>query len=119
MKKIFILIICGLSMTACNPFLGINSWFNKIDYELEKQNDRQKYDRLKKVEDTARAMVSSYESDKQIYLSMKDDNKEIALQAKIRANNTAIQYNQFILKNSYLWKNNIPQDIKNELEIIN
>ena len=50
---------------------------------------------------------------------MKDDNKEIALQAKIRANNTAIQYNQFILKNSYLWKNNIPQDIKNELERIN
>ena len=73
MKKMFILIICGLSTTACNPFLGINSWFNKIDYELEKQNDRQRYDRLKKVEDTARAMVSSYESDKQIYLSMKDE----------------------------------------------
>ena len=104
MKKIFILIICGLSMTACNPFLWLNSWFTQIDYELQ---------------DTARAMVSSYESDKQIYLSMKDENKEIASQAKIRANNTAIQYNQFILKNSYLWKNNIPQDIKNELEIIN
>lgn len=70
------------------------------------------------VEDTARSIVASYESDKQIYLSMKDVNKEVSLQAKIRANSTAISYNEYILKNSFLWADNVPSDIKTKLEII-
>lgn len=118
MKRVIILIFCGLLLTACNPFKGINGWFNRVDYELEKQNDEQRYDRLKRVEDTARSMIVSYESDKQTYLTYLNENKEISLQAKIRANNTAIQYNEFILKNNYLWKDNIPEDIRNRLEII-
>lgn len=118
MKKALILTTLVLFLTACNPFKGINSWFNKVDYELEKRNDEQRYDRRKQVEDTARAMISSYESDKLTYLTTLKENKEIALQAKIRANNTAVQYNEYILKNNYLWKENVPLDIKAELEII-
>ncbi len=49
------------------------------------------------------------------------DNKEKqswAEQAKMRANKTASSYNNYILKNSYVWKNNVPADIYLELQII-
>ena len=118
MKKLLILIIFCILIVSCNPFKGINGLINNVDYELEKQNDNQRYDRLKQVEDTARAMISSYESDKQIYLVYLKNNEEIALQAKIRANSTAIKYNEYILKNSYRWKDNVPFDIKKKLELI-
>lgn len=118
MKKFILSIIVAFSVVSCNPFTPINGLFNKIDYELEKQNDSQRYERRKQVEDTARSMIASYESDKQIYLSMKEVNKEVSLQAKIRANSTAISYNEYMLKNSFLWADNIPADIRNKLEII-
>lgn len=117
MKKLLIMLVL-ISVFSCNPFKGINGTINKIDYELEKQNDSQRYERRKQVEDTARSMIASYESDKQIYLSMKEVNKEVSLQAKIRANSTAISYNEYMLKNSFLWADNIPADIRNKLEII-
>ena len=117
MKK-FLIISVLLLAVSCNPFTPINGLFNKIDYELEKQNDSQRYERRKQVEDTARSMVASYESDKQTYITMKDVNKEVSLQAKIRANSTAISYNEYMLKNSFLWADNIPADIKTKLEII-
>ena len=117
MKKLLIISVLVLAV-SCNPFKGINGAINKIDYELEKQNDSQRYERRKQVEDTARSMVASYESDKQTYLSMKDVNKEVSLQAKIRANSTAISYNEYILKNSFLWADNVPSNIKTKLEII-
>ena len=103
MKKFLIISVLVLAV-SCNPFKGINGTINKIDYELEKQNDSQRYERRKQVEDTA--------------LSMKDVNKEVSLQAKIRANSTAISYNEYILKNSFLWADNVPSDIKTKLEII-
>lgn len=117
MKKLLIISVLALSV-SCNPFKEINGTINKIDYELEKQNDSQRYERRKQVEDTARSMIASYESDKQTYLSMKEVNKEVSLQAKIRANSTAISYNEYMLKNSFLWADNIPDDIKTKLEII-
>lgn len=43
------------------------------------------------------------------------DEKSWAAQAKMRANKTASSYNNYILQNSYVWKNNVPADIKNEL----
>lgn len=39
-------------------------------------------------------------------------------QAKMRANRTAANYNNYILKNSYVWSGNIPEDILAELPII-
>ena len=36
----------------------------------------------------------------------------------MRANKTASSYNNYILANSYIWKDNIPADIYNELPII-
>ena len=96
--------------------------FNKFKYSRQKADDATNYSTLKEVEDTCRSMISSYESDKLIYIQYKDsDNAEKASwaeQAKMRANKTATSYNNYILKNSYIWKDNIPKDIYKKLEII-
>lgn len=41
-----------------------------------------------------------------------------AAQAKMRANKTASSYNNYILQNNFIWKNNIPEDIRTTLNII-
>ena len=68
-------------------------------------------------------MISSYNSDKLTYEQYKDsedsEKKEWAEQAKMRANKTASTYNNYIIKNQYLWKQNIPNDIYIELSYIN
>lgn len=88
-----------------------NSWFHSVHVA----DDNTNYETKKKVEDTCRSMISTYNSDKLIYEQYKDsDNTEKASwaeQAKIRANKTASNYNNYVLKNQYVWKNNVPDDI--------
>jgi hypothetical protein len=36
----------------------------------------------------------------------------------MRANDTAAAYNNYILKNSYVWEDNVPADIKTKLDYI-
>ena len=88
-----------------------NNWF----HDVQKADDATNYETLKEVEDTCRAMISSYNSDKFTYEQYKDsDNEEKqswAEQAKMRANKTASTYNNYILKNSYVWRDNVPSDI--------
>ena len=95
-----------------------NNWF----HDVQKADDDTNYDTIKKVEDTCRAMISSYNSDKLTYEQYKDsDNEEKqswAEQAKMRANKTASTYNNYILKNEYVWKGNVPSDIKYRLEYV-
>ena len=95
---------------------------NKFDYAIQKADDSTNYDTIKQVEDTARAMIVQYTADKLTYETYKDsDNAEKqswAEQAKIRANTTAAQYNEYLLKNSFVFKDNIPEDIKSELPYI-
>ena len=95
-----------------------NDWF----HDVQKADDETNYETLKQVEDTCRAMMSSYTSDKLIYEQYKDsDNEEKvswAEQAKMRANKTASTYNNYMLKNEYIWKGNIPSDIRYTLEYI-
>ena len=50
--------------------------------------------------------------------SKSDEQRSWADQAKMRANRTAANYNNYILKNSYVWSGNIPEDILAELPII-
>ena len=82
---------------------------------MQKAEDNNSYENRKEVEDTCRAMIASYNSDKLTYEQYKNsDNSEHqnwAAQAKMRANKTASSYNNYIIKNSYIWKNNIPADI--------
>ena len=113
------LLVGGIIFFGCTP-AGRSVW-NSYTHELEKA-DENNYETKKQVEDTARSMIVSYKSDVSIYETYKDsDNEEErswAQAAKIRANKTAISYNEYILKNSYVWEDNIPVDIDRELEVL-
>ncbi len=95
-----------------------NSWW----YDVQKADDATNYETLKKVEDTCRSMISSYLSDKLVYEQYKDSENEEkqswAEQAKMRANKTAVEYNNYILKNGYIWRDAVPSDIYMTLEIV-
>ena len=95
---------------------GGRSVWNSYTHSLEKADENQ-YETKKQVEDTARSMIASYKSDVATYEQYKDsDNEE--KQAKMRANRTANSYNEYILKNSYVWEDNIPSDIDYSLPIV-
>lgn len=95
-----------------------NNWWHAV----QKVDDNTNYETRKQVEDTCRAMIASYESDKLTYEQYKDsDNEEKqswAEQAKMRANKTVVEYNVYIMDNTYVWKDNIPSDIRMNLENI-
>lgn len=101
---------------------GIRETVNKNQTEVQMVDDQTRYETLKKVEDTCRAMISSYESDVLTWNQYKDSESEIertwAAQAKMRANKTASSYNNYILQNNFVWKDNIPEDIRATLDII-
>ncbi|MGV3311306.1 hypothetical protein ACEE16_05095 [Streptococcus suis] len=100
----------------------IRGILNQKEYEVQKVNEQTSYKIRKNVEDTARSMISSYQNDKLAYEQYKDsDNKEHqswAQSYKQRANSTATKYNEYILKNSYVWEGSIPTDIDMELEVL-
>ena len=95
---------------------------NNWTYSLHKADERTLYETRKNVEDTCRAMIASYTSDKLKYeqyaASDSAEQRGWGEQAKIRANQTAATYNQFILKNSYIFNGNIPSDILTELDYL-
>ena len=127
--KIFAIIILVLiilvGITIGGVFGGwFKTWFrNKVDYVDQKIEDRTSYDTRKKVEDTCRSMIASYKTDKATYEMYKtSDNEEKqswAEQAKMRANKTANTYNEYMLKNSFVFEGNIPEDIEQKLSLIN
>ena len=127
--KIFGIIILGLIIFGGFVIGGVlggwfKTWFtNKVEWVDRKIEDRTSYDTMKKVEDTCRSMIASYKTDKATHDMYKtSDNEEKqswAEQAKMRANKTANTYNEYILKNSYVWEGNIPEDIDANLQIIN
>ena len=114
-----LLVVCIVYFT-CTP-TGVAKWNNWF-HDVQKSDDNTNYNTRKKVEDSCRAMMASYQSDKLTYEQYKEsDNEEKqswAEQAKMRANKTATTYNEYILKNNYVWKDNIPEDIAKELSFI-
>lgn len=100
-----------------------DTWLgNQVEYVDQKIDDATNYETRKTVEDSCRAMIASYEADKLTYEQYKDsesdEQRSWADQAKMRANRTAANYNNYILKNSYVWSGNIPEDILAELPVI-
>lgn len=96
----------------------VNNW----EFSLQKVDDVTLYEKRKEVEDACRAMMASYNADKLTYEQYRgSDNPEKqswAEQAKMRANKTASSYNEYVLKNSFVWKENVPADIYGKLEYI-
>lgn len=95
---------------------------NSYDNMMKKVDDRTKYETRKQVEDTARASIASYKTDKATYEMYKnsDDSEKVnwAETAKMRANKTANVFNEYMLKNSYVFEGNIPSDINFQLQIL-
>ena len=114
-----ILLVVAVFWFAAPAVVSIrNNWMHSV----KKADDATNYNTLKEVEDKCRAMISSYKSDKVIYDQYKDsedkEEQSWAANAKIRANQTAIKYNEYYLKNSYIWEDNIPSDINTTLEVL-
>lgn len=124
MAIVFSAIVISILLIAIgyNFAPGIRETVNKNQTEVQMVDDQTRYETLKKVEDTCRAMISSYESDVLTWNQYKDSESEIertwAAQAKMRANKTASSYNNYILQNNFVWKDNIPEDICTTLDII-
>jgi len=122
MSKFFAVLFCVLLVLALLFFThtptGRSVW-NKYEYTMQKIDDATKYETRKQVEDSCRAMISSYTADKLTYEQYKDifgaEQRIWAEQAKMRANKTAATYNEYVLKNSYVWEGNVPADIRQSL----
>ena len=92
---------------------------NSYGFAVQKVDDATRYETQKKVEDTCRAMIANYEADRISYEQYKqsDDAEKQgwAEQAKMRANRTAASYNEYYLKNSFVWSGAVPSDIRGSL----
>ena len=119
-KSIKVLAVICLNITVfCIVFFGCTpkgrEVWNTYWHGVQKSDDLTLYQTRKDVEDTCRSMQASYESDKLIWMQFKDDenpeHKSWADSAMMRANKTASEYNNFILKNKYVWRDNVPSDI--------
>ena len=127
MSKVGTIIVTIISVILIGAIIffgftpGGRSVWNSYTHSLEKADENQ-YETKKQVEDTARSMIASYKSDVATYEQYKDSENEEkqswAEQAKMRANRTANSYNEYILKNSYVWEDNIPSDIDYSLPIV-
>ena len=110
---IFVVIFAGPAIKALK---------NRYNYAVQKADDATNYKTLKEVEDSCRAMIASYEADKLIFEQYRDSENEEkqswAEQAKMRANRTAAQYNEYIRKNSFVWADNVPEDIDERMEYV-
>lgn len=117
---IAVIFVIGLIFFGATPF-GRYVW-NSYQHTLHKVDDATTYETKKQVEDTCRAMIASWEADLLTYKQYKDSDKaeqqSWAEQAKMRANKTASEYNNYILKNGYVWNGNIPSDIYGAIGII-
>ena len=95
---------------------------NSYGFAVQKVDDATRYETRKKVEDTCRAMIANYEADRISYEQYKqsDDAEKQgwAEQAKMRANRTAVSYNEYYLKNSFVWSGAVPSDIRGSLSYL-
>lgn len=118
MGKLLVAVVV-LALLGCLASIATT---NGYDFLARKIDDATNYDVIKEVEDTCRAMIASYTADKMRYetyaTSESEEKQGWAEQAKIRANTTAVKYNEYYLKNSFVWKDNIPDDIATELPYI-
>lgn len=81
MKKIGIAlatIVIFVGCCVCATMTGwLGTWYsNTAGFVNQKIDDATSYEKKKKVEDTCRAMISSYESDKMTYEQYKNSDNE-------------------------------------------
>ncbi len=96
--------------------------FNTLDNIVQRVDTVTSDENRKTVEDTAKAMIASYEADVLTYNQYKDsldkEKQELAEQAKKRANQTANAYDNFIYENSFVWLDGLPDGVRSTLPSI-
>ena len=120
-EKVLTAILITLVLVAaffCITPVGV-ALRNSYGFAVQKVDDATRYETRKKVEDACRAMIANYEADRISYEQYKqsDDAEKQgwAEQAKMRANRTAASYNEYYLKNSFVWSGAVPSDIRGSL----
>ena len=120
-EKVLTAILIAVALMAaffCITPVGV-ALRNSYGFAVQKVDDATRYETRKKVEDTCRAMIANYEADRISYEQYKqsDDAEKQgwAEQAKMRANRTAASYNEYYLKNSFVWSGAVPSDIRGSL----
>ena len=120
-EKVLTAILIALVLMAaffCITPVGV-ALRNSYGFAVQKVDDATSYQTRKKVEDTCRAMIANYEADRISYEQYKDnpdpEKQGWAEQAKMRANRTAASYNEYYLKNSFVWSGAVPSDIRGSL----
>lgn len=123
-ETVFATLLVALLAVAllASIFPSSRAFLNSWKHELHKVDDATSYKTRKQVEDTCRATIVSYESDKLAWEQYKDsesaEQRSWADAAKLRANKAAVTYNEYFLKNSYVFEGNVPADIRWELPIL-
>lgn len=120
MNKIAVaaLAIVGTLVVGAGIFFGATPVGRQIitgyNYDMEKAGENN-YENRRKVEEQCRAYIASYKADKLGYEQYKNSESDLerswAQSYKQRANRTAAAYNEYMTKNSYVFKNNIPEDL--------
>lgn len=125
LAEILVLVgIIGILILALAPaFVNVTKTgrglWNRQMYGVQKVDDATRYSTLRDVEDTCRTMQASYAADVGAYKAyVAAGQADIAVQVLIRANRTATTYNEFVRKNSYVWKGAIPADIDVDLPLV-
>lgn len=114
------ILILLLALGSCTPAgrAAMNTW----SHAVQKADDVTRYSTRKTVEDTCRATIVSYEADRLTWEQYKDsdsaEQRSWADAAKLRANKAALTYNEYFLKNSYVFEGNVPADIRTALPLL-
>ena len=113
-------LLCAVIFVGCTP-QGVVMW-NEFVHGMRSADDASNYETLRKVEDTCRAMIASYKADVLTYEQYRDsadsEKQSWAEMARMRANRTASSYNEYVLKNSYVWRDGVPGDVAERLEVV-
>ena len=104
---------------------SFRAWVNEFQFRRDVVDAETDYTNRKGVEDQARAMLANYNYALQEYNTYKDfldtDDKaraQRALDAKSSANKTVAAYNEYLTKNNYIFKGNLPSDIPSFLPYV-
>ena len=110
--------VVALSSVGVGVFFGATPLGREIvtgyRHDLDKAGEND-YENRRMVEEQCRAYIASYKADKLGYEQYKDSASELerswAQAYKQRANRTAATYNEYMTKNSYVFKGNVPADL--------
>ena len=128
MRKYYILSGIFVGIAIISIFLwcrhapvALHAFWQDVDNDIRTISEVS-YETRKQVEDTCRAYIANYDAAaimwEQYKNSTNTDEHNWAVQAKMRANRIATQYNNYILKNTFVWAKNVPDDIRMTLPII-